>query len=139
MFGLVPRHIAWKSLRSECRDRLREYQHETADNEVIREAAQSMQSLDPRVSELFWHVEKRVPKRPICSALFPGTSPGRVFVQNAEIDVRLSKRFPVVHEFVRRGGRIVAEEIALSGTKTVTSGLSNSFALGTVVVPDPSR
>lgn len=34
-------------------------------------------------------------------------------------------RFPVVHEFVRRGGRIVAEQVTLAGVKTVAADLKS--------------
>ncbi|CAP74225.1 hypothetical protein E8E15_009351 [Penicillium rubens] len=126
-------------LSSDYLEFLREYQHETADNEVIREAAQSMQSLDPRVSELFWQYELPdiycVDEQPhVYLGILNEDSSRRCAWEQGRtyrslgysffnISRPASKRFPVVHEFVRRGGRIVAEEIALSGTKTVTSGL----------------
>ena len=36
-----------------------------------------------------------------------------------------TRRFPVVHEFVRRGGRIVAEQVTLAGVKTVAADLKS--------------
>ncbi|KAJ6153431.1 hypothetical protein N7497_007750 [Penicillium chrysogenum] len=81
-------------LSSDYLEFLREYQHETADNEVIRDVPGNKAEHIGLLGTLFFNISRPA-----------------------------SKRFPVVHEFVRRGGRIVAEEIALSGTKTVTSGL----------------
>ncbi|KAJ5184570.1 Small-subunit processome Utp21 [Penicillium cf. griseofulvum] len=126
-------------LSSEYLEFLREYQHETADNEVIREAKQSLQSLDPRVSELFWQYE--LPGI-YCSDEQPHVylgilnedssrrcaweqgrtyrSLGYSFFNNSR---PTANRFTALHEFVRRGGRIVAEEITLSGAKTVASDM----------------
>ncbi|OQE46144.1 hypothetical protein PENCOP_c001G02009 [Penicillium coprophilum] len=126
-------------LSSEYLEFLREYQYETPDNEVIRGARQSLLPLDPRVSELFWQYE-------LPSIYCLGEQPhvylgilnedssrrcaweqGRTYRSLGYSLFNLSRpaanRFAAVHEFVRRGGRIVAEEITLSGTKTVASDM----------------
>ncbi|KAJ5162837.1 Small-subunit processome Utp21 [Penicillium coprophilum] len=126
-------------LSSEYLEFLREYQHETTDNEVVHGARQSLQPLDPRVSELFWQYE-------LPSIYCLGEQPhvylgilnedssrrcaweqGRTYRSLGYSLFNLSRpvtnRFAAVHEFVRRGGRIVAEEITLSGTKTVASDM----------------
>ncbi|EKV08510.1 hypothetical protein PDIG_58540 [Penicillium digitatum PHI26] len=126
-------------LSSEYLEFLREYQNETADNEVIRGAGQSAQPLDPRVSELYWQYElpgiyclgdqphvylgilnEDSSRRCAWEQGRTYRSLGYSFFNNSR---PTTNRFAVVHEFVRRGGRIVAEEITLSGTKTVTSDL----------------
>ncbi|KAJ5385348.1 hypothetical protein N7517_003259 [Penicillium concentricum] len=126
-------------LSSEYLEFLREYQHETTDNEVIRGARQSLQPLDPRVSELFWQYElpgiycldeqphvylgilnEDSSRRCAWEQGRTYRSLGYSFFNNSR---PVANRFAAVHEFVRRGGRIVAEEITLSGTNTVTSDL----------------
>jgi hypothetical protein len=124
---------------SEYREFLREYQHETTEFEAICRAGYSAQPLDPRVSELFWQYE--LPDI-YCSGeqahIYLGVlnedssrrcawEQGRTYRSLGYSLLNNSRpaanRMEVVHEFVRRGGRIVAEEIALSGTKTVASDL----------------
>ena len=98
------------------------------------------QLLDPRVSELFWQFE--LPK------IFRGTEPPRFYLGILHEDyarrcaweqgrnyralgysiLNLSRpvtaQIPTIHEFVRRGERIVAEQVTLSDTKTVTADLN---------------
>ncbi|CAI7623047.1 unnamed protein product [Penicillium crustosum] len=126
-------------LSSEYLEFLQEYQPEDTDNEVIRGAGQSTQPMDPRVSELFWQYE-------LPGIYSSGEQPhvylgilnedssrrcaweqGRTYRSLGYSFFNISRpaanQFAAVHEFVRRGGRIVAEEITLSGTKAVTSDL----------------
>ncbi|KAJ5961094.1 uncharacterized protein N7479_008244 [Penicillium vulpinum] len=126
-------------LSSEYLEFLQEYQHETTDNEVIRGAKQSKNPLDPRVSELFWQYELPsiycLDEQPHIylgilnedSSRRCAWEQGRTYRSLGYSFFNMSRpaadRFTVVHEFVRRGGRIVAEEITLSGTKTVASDL----------------
>ncbi|KAJ5514884.1 Small-subunit processome Utp21 [Penicillium fimorum] len=126
-------------LSSEYLEFLREYQHETTDNDVVRGARQSLQPLDPRVSELFWQYElpgiysldeqphvylgilnEDSSRRCAWEQGRTYRSLGYSFFNNSR---PAANRFTAVHEFVRRGGRIVAEEITLSGTKTVASDM----------------
>ncbi|KAF9247888.1 hypothetical protein DTO013E5_3155 [Penicillium roqueforti] len=126
-------------LSSEYLEFLQEYHDDTTDNAVIPGAEQSVQLLDPRVSELFWQYE--LPSI-YCSDEQPHVylgilnedfsrrcawEQGRTYRSLGYSFFNLSRlvvnRYAVVHEFVRRGGRIVAEEITLSGTKTVISDL----------------
>lgn len=97
------------------------------------------QKLDPRVSELFWQYEM---PGTYCQSgephLYLGIihedhtrrcawEQGRIYRAVGYSLLNLSQtsahRFPAVNEFVRRGGRIVAERVMLSGASTVASDL----------------
>jgi hypothetical protein len=123
----------------EYRDFLREYQPDIERSSAVRGSAY-VQNLDPRVSELFWQYE--LPEV-FCEAdqlhiylgiLFEDHSRrcawevGRFYralgyslLNQAHPPAR---QFTTVCEFVRRGTRIVAEQITLGGSKTVASDLS---------------
>lgn len=120
-------------------DFLREYQPDTKRSLAVRSSAY-VQNLDPRVSELFWQHE--LPEV-FCEAdqlhiylgiLFEDHSRrcawevGRFYralgyslLNQAHPPAR---QFNIVCEFVRRGTRIVAEQITLGGSETVASDLS---------------
>ncbi|KAJ5110726.1 hypothetical protein N7532_001261 [Penicillium argentinense] len=119
-------------------DFLREYQHEPDHHSATNEQI-SVRHLDPRVSELFWQFESPgaycVMDQPhvYLGILNEDHSrrcaweQGRIYrslgysIHN--IGRPMLQRFSIVHEFVRRGGRIVAEPVTLAGEKTVVSDL----------------
>ncbi|KAJ5151784.1 hypothetical protein N7492_010079 [Penicillium capsulatum] len=115
---------------------LEEYQHPTPELGI----SANHQSLDPRVSELVWQYQ-----RPdlYCDAEAPhmylgilhedpsrrcAWEQGRALRALAYSLLGLSqlaaRRLPVVNEFVRRGGRIVAEHITLAGATTISSDMT---------------
>lgn len=127
-------------LSSAYSDFLREYQV-AIDFPEIRWSQQYAQILDPRVSELFWQYEMPAV---YCRAgephLYLGIlqedptrrcawEQGRCYRELGYSLFNLAqpaaRQFSVVHEFVRRGGRIVAEQVTLGDTQTVASGLSS--------------
>ncbi|KAJ5924936.1 hypothetical protein N7454_007575 [Penicillium verhagenii] len=99
-------------------------------------------TLDPRVSELFWQF--RLPEiyclgREMQPHIYLGILPedharqcaweqGRIYRTIGYSLLNLAqpaaRNFPVIHEFVRRGRRIVSEPIILSQAKTVSSNLA---------------
>lgn len=97
------------------------------------------QSLDPRVSELVWQYQRpdvycdAEPPHVYLGILHEDHSRRCAWEQGRSLRalgyslLNLSRltahRLPVVKEFVRRGGRIVAEHITLGGAKTVSSDL----------------
>jgi hypothetical protein len=117
-------------------DFIREYQHEATGAENMR----SVQTCDPRVSELFWQYEQ--PDVYCCAEqphIYLGIlhedhtrrcawGQGRFYRAIGYSVLGLSRSAPhelsIVYEFVRRGGRIVAEQVALGDAKTTTSNLS---------------
>lgn len=117
-------------------DFLREYQR---DEPIKAENKRSVQTCDPRVSELFWQYEQ--PEVYCCAEqphmyLIPlhedhsrrcAWEQGRFYRAIGYSLLNLSRsaphELPVVHEFVRRGARIVAEQVTLSGAKTTASNL----------------
>jgi hypothetical protein len=120
-------------------DFLREYQPDTERCLAVRGSAY-VQNLDPRVSELFWQYE--LPDI-FCEADEPHIYLGILFEDHSRrcaweigrfyraLGYSLlnqahppAKQFTTVSEFVRRGTRIVAEQITLGGSKTVASDLS---------------
>lgn len=118
-------------------DFIREYQH---DEPTGAEKMQSVQTCDPRVSELFWQYEQ--PDVYCCAEqphMYLGIlhedhsrrcawEQGRFYRAIGYSLLNLSRsdphRLSVVHEFVRRGGRIVAERVTLGGAKTTAFYLS---------------
>ncbi|KAJ5468686.1 hypothetical protein N7475_006438 [Penicillium sp. IBT 31633x] len=126
-------------LSPEYREFLREYEHGTTD-ELIRAAGHSAKPLDPRVSELFWQYElpdiySSGEQAHVYLGVLNEDSSRRCAWEQGRVYRSLGysyfnnsrpapNRFNVLHEFVRRGGRIVAEEITLSGTKTVVSDMA---------------
>lgn len=119
-------------------DFLREYQVGTGFPEIMG-SKQLAQILDPRVSELFWQFEMpAVYCRTGEPHLYLGIlhedptrrcawEQGRSYRALGYSLLNLSQpaahRFSAVHEFVRRGGRIVSELITLEKTQDVISGL----------------
>lgn len=120
-------------------DFLREYQPDTGRSLPFQGSAY-VQNLDARVSELFWQYE--LPEV-FCEADQPHIYLGILFEDHSrrcawEIGRfyralgysllnqahPLTRQFTTVCEFVRRGTRIVAEQITLGGSKTVASDLS---------------
>lgn len=125
---------------SEYFDFIQEYQA-VIDSSKPRGNRPHVQALDPRVSELFWQYEMPAV---YCQAGEPhfylgmlhedhsrrcAWEQGRIYRALGYSFFNLSKpaahRFPAIHEFVRRGGRIVAERVTLSGARTVASDLSS--------------
>lgn len=119
---------------------LQEYQV-AIDFPEISGSKQDVQILDPRVSELFWQYEMPAVYCPTGEPhLYLGILPedptrrcaweqGRCYRELGYSLFNLSqpaaRRFSAIHEFVRRGTRIVAEQVTLSDTQTVTSELES--------------
>lgn len=117
---------------------LQEYQH-VAHKPGASPDPSNHQSLDPRVSELVWQYQRpdiycdAEPPHVYLGILHEDHSRRCAWEQGRTLRalgyslLNLSRvaahRLPVVNEFVRRGGRIVAEHITLGGAKTVTSDL----------------
>lgn len=98
-------------------------------------------ALDPRVSELFWQYEwpdiycwgESAPPHIYLGILPEDPSrrcaweQGRIYralgYSLLNLSYPASSQFTAVHEFVRRGGRIVSEMVTLSGAKTTVSDL----------------
>lgn len=118
---------------------LREYQPESNGSSAVQGRVY-VQNLDPRVSELFWQYE--LPDA-FCEANQPHVYLGILFEDHSRkcawevgrfyraLGYSLlnqsyppARQFTTVCEFVRRGTRIVAEQITLCGSKTVMSDLS---------------
>lgn len=118
---------------------LREYQPKTNGSMAIQGHAY-VQNLDPRISELFWQYE--LPDT-FCEARQPHIYLGILFEDHSRrcawevgrfyraLGYSLlnqahppTRRFTTICEFVRRGTRIVAEQITLSGSKAVASDLA---------------
>ena len=115
---------------------IREYQ---PDDPTVVKNIRSVQTCDPRVSELFWQYER--PDVYCCAEqphMYLGIlhedhsrrcawEQGRFYRAIGYSLLNLSRSAPHklsdVHEFVRRGGRIVAEQISLSSTSTTASDL----------------
>jgi hypothetical protein len=124
-------------LSSDYHDFLREYQ--PTDQESVLGAKQQLQLMDPRVSELFWQYE--LPKtyclgdQPHVYLGFLNEDParrcaweqGRAYRGLGYSVLNISRptgnQFTVVQEFVRRGERIVADQVALGGTKATISNM----------------
>ncbi|KAJ5692055.1 hypothetical protein N7462_001478 [Penicillium macrosclerotiorum] len=118
---------------------LQEYE-EAGDPSVMIPAGLRLQSLDPRVSELFCQYESpAIFGRDEIPHIYLGIlhedhdrrcawEQGRAYRALGYALLKLSRssplQFPIVHEFVRRGSRIVAEQITLPGFKTAASDLS---------------
>ncbi|KAJ5152836.1 uncharacterized protein N7482_009314 [Penicillium canariense] len=117
---------------------LREYQPDPDQPTAIPGPARGP-TLDPRVSELFWQYE--LPDA-FCGADQPRIYLGILFEDHSRRcaweqgrsyralgysllnqSYPTARRFPTVSEFVRRGGRIVAEQITLGGSQSVASDL----------------
>ncbi|KAJ5377896.1 uncharacterized protein N7496_005305 [Penicillium cataractarum] len=117
---------------------LREYQPESNGSSAVQ--GHVYQNLDPRVSELFWQYE--LPDA-FCEANQPHIYLGILFEDHSRkcawevgrfyraLGYSLlnqayppARQFTTVCEFVRRGTRVVAEQITLCGSKTVMSDLS---------------
>ncbi|KAJ5261473.1 hypothetical protein N7478_012068 [Penicillium angulare] len=118
-------------------------QHDFVDDDQPLSSQQRVNdlTLDPRVSELFWQYER--PKiycrgQNVQPHVYMGIlsedhsrrcawEQGRMYRALGYSILNQSypepSRFPVIQEFVRRGGRIVAEEITLCGAKTIASDL----------------
>ncbi|KAF3401864.1 hypothetical protein F1880_009712 [Penicillium rolfsii] len=115
------------------------YQLAVERSSVVRGSAY-VQNLDPRVSELFWQYE--LPEV-FCEANQPHIYLGILFEDHSRrcawelgrfyraLGYSLlnlahppARQFTTVCEFVRRGTRIVAEQVTLSGPGTVASDLS---------------
>ncbi|OOQ86767.1 hypothetical protein PEBR_19915 [Penicillium brasilianum] len=118
---------------------LREYQPESYGSSAVQDRVY-IQNLDPRVSELFWQYE--LPDV-FCEADQPHMYLGILFEDHSRkcawevgrfyraLAYSLlsqayppARQFTTVCEFVRRGTRIVAEQITLCGSKTLMSDLS---------------
>ncbi|KAJ5116507.1 hypothetical protein N7456_000855 [Penicillium angulare] len=119
------------------------YQHDDDVNQpMLSQQGVNDLTLDPRVAELFWQYE-----RPEIYCLGQGVQPhiymgilsedhsrqcaweqGRMYRALGYSILNQSypepRRFPIIQEFVRRGGRIVAEEITLCGARTIGSDLN---------------
>ncbi|CAG8392881.1 unnamed protein product [Penicillium salamii] len=119
-------------LSPDYHDFLREYHHSTDRDSVSR--AEQRQSMDPRVSELYW--QYALPEI-YCSDdslhVYLGIlneDPGRQCAWGqgrlyrrlgyAALNASRGSQFTAIHEFVRRGGRIVADQIALDEATLVS-------------------
>lgn len=125
-------------LSSDYHDFLREYQH-TGSEIALGAKQQPSQLLDPRLSELFWQYE-------LPNTYCLGDQPhvylgvlnedparrcawehGRTYRCLGYSVLNLSRpvdnQFVIIREFVRRGERIVADQIALDGTETTISDM----------------
>lgn len=116
---------------------LREYQH---DESTMAKNMRNVKNCDPRVSELFWQYEQ--PDIYCCAEqphMYLGIlhedhsrrcawEQGRFYRSIGYSLLNLSRKgsreISNVHEFVRRGGRIVAEQVTLGSTKTTVSELT---------------
>lgn len=97
--------------------------------------------LDPRVSELLWQFEMRdvycrtgephlylgiLHEDPTRRCAWELGRPYRALGYSLlNLSQPPTRRFSAVHEFVRRGGRIVAEQVPLDDTQNVNSGLDS--------------
>jgi hypothetical protein len=122
-------------LSSDYHDFLREYQ--TTDQDLALRAKKLSEPMDPRISELFWQYEIPgiycVGDQPHVYLGVLNEDPtrqcawkqGRAYRCLGYSVLNLSRpvddQYTIVQEFVRRGGRIVADQIALSGTETTIS------------------
>lgn len=137
---------------------LQEYQPDSNRSLAVQGHAY-VQNLDPRISELFWQYE--LPDT-FCEAGQPHIYLGILFEDHSRrcawefgrfyrvLGYSLlnqaypaARQFTTVCEFVRRGARIVAEQITLSGSKTVASDLTTlqkrlDLARGVFGADDPS-
>ncbi|KAJ5624722.1 hypothetical protein N7510_001031 [Penicillium lagena] len=123
-----------QSLPNSYHEFLQEYQHDLG-----LSSSRTGKFLDPRVSELFWQYE--LPET-YCTMDQPHVYLGILNEDHARrcaweegrfyrslgyslfnLSRPSSNRFTVVCEYVRRGGRIVADQITLAGAKTVDSDL----------------
>lgn len=132
---------------------LKEYRPSEQYDMLLRHHSSDL-ALDPRVSELFWQYEwpdiycrgEYVPPHMYLGLLPEDPSrrcaweQGRVFralgYSLLNLSYPASSQFTAVHEFVRRGGRIVSEIVTLSGGKTTISDLDllrNRLALARTV------
>ncbi|KAJ5299320.1 hypothetical protein N7476_010877 [Penicillium atrosanguineum] len=116
---------------------IREYQ---PDEPTVANNMRSVQTCDPRVSELFWQYEQpdiyRCAEQPhmYLGILHEDHSrrcaweQGRFYRAIGYSLLNLSRSAPpkisCVHEFVRRGGRIVAEQVSLGSTNMTASDLN---------------
>ncbi|KAJ5645805.1 hypothetical protein N7490_002177 [Penicillium lividum] len=119
---------------------LQEYQ-DSPDQSAALQEIPGTPGLDPRVSELLW--QYRLPETYCCGEqihphIYLGILPedharrcaweqGRIYralgyslLNSAQ---PADRQFPAIHEFVRRGCRIVSEEITLSPANTIASDL----------------
>ncbi|KAJ6001683.1 hypothetical protein N7522_006910 [Penicillium canescens] len=121
------------------REFLREYEDEGTHSQPSAETGVLVQDLDPRVSELFWQYQ--LPHK-YCWEEIPHVYLGILSEDHARqcawrhgrdyralgysyfnLSRAADNRYSVVREYVRRGGRIVADEVALSEEKYVNSNL----------------
>lgn len=132
--------FAAMELSSAYCDFLREYEV-AIDFPEVSGSKQDAQILDPRVSELLWQYEMPAVYCPMGEPhLYLGIlhedptrrcawEQGRCYRELGYSLFNLSqpaaRRFSAIHEFVRRGGRIVAQQVTLSDTQAVTSGLES--------------
>ncbi|KAJ5594560.1 uncharacterized protein N7459_000768 [Penicillium hispanicum] len=131
-------HLGTTECSADYNGFLQEYQHREESSLTLAHRPY-IQLLDPRVSELFWQYER--------PEVYCGTEPPHLYLGILHEDharrcaweqgrsyralgyalLNLSRpvtaRFPVVHEFVRRGGRIIAEKVTLGGAKRVAADL----------------
>lgn len=123
-----------QSLPNSYPEFLQEYQHDLG-----LSSTGTGRSLDPRVSELFWQYELPETYCPMDQPhVYLGIlnedharrcawEDGRFYRSLGYSLFNLSRpssnQFTLVHEYVRRGGRIVADQITLAGAKTVDSDL----------------
>lgn len=131
------KHSGTIECSSSYHDFLREYRIDAG--QPAAEGKWQARGLDPRVSELFWQYDM---PDVYCGAEQPHMYLGVIHEDHSRrcaweqgrfyraigysllnLSHPVRRRFPVVHEFVRRGGRIVAEQVTLSGAKTAASGL----------------
>lgn len=121
-------------------DFLQEYL-DNSDQQTSLQDIPSTLSLDPRVSELFWQYtrpETYCWGEEIQPHIYLGILPedharqcaweqGRIYralgYSLLNMAQPTARQFPVVHEYVRRGRRIVPEQITLSQVKTIASDL----------------